>query len=112
MSTALLPASEARSAPHMWVRRRSPKKSSKLCLSVGKTAQSRIRDYKWLGSRIEEEPADRILRRQTSFRMCWTLVLGGTDLRRSAPPLFPTELGSEAQFLFVVFPSITVVQLP
>src|SRR5580698_6458043 len=47
ISTALLPASEARNPPHMWVRRRSPRKSSKLHLSVRNAARSRMQDYKW-----------------------------------------------------------------
>jgi len=33
MSTAFLPASDARRAPHIVVRFKSPKKSSKVCLS-------------------------------------------------------------------------------
>src|SRR5258707_11117896 len=43
MSTAFWPESEARRTPQRWVRCRSPKKSSKLCLSCG----NGIPNYKW-----------------------------------------------------------------
>src|SRR4029077_5275523 len=46
MSTAFLPESEARSSPHICVRRRSPRKSSKLCPYSERCGESRIRDYK------------------------------------------------------------------
>src|SRR5579862_3953169 len=46
-STTLWPESAGRKAPHIWVRRRSPRKSSKLCPSVQDAALSRIKDYKW-----------------------------------------------------------------
>ena len=50
MSVAFLPASEGRSAPHMCVRRRSPRKSSKLCPYGEDAAESRITDYKLWGA--------------------------------------------------------------
>src|SRR6266403_3736048 len=49
MRTAFLPASDKRRAPHMCVRFKSPKKSSKLYLSERNTAKSRIKDYKRRG---------------------------------------------------------------